>query len=109
MKKQTWKMHFYKGVPCRWDGESYDKECDNYEFEADLFIAGYERGCSSAVILLVHYADRNKDRDEITHYAVFMSDITSIVRHMTHGRIKGTFVWVKKGANYGIQLKEKDE
>lgn len=26
MKKQTWKMHFYKGVPCTWEHEPYDEE-----------------------------------------------------------------------------------
>lgn len=30
MRKQSWKMHFYKGVPCRWDGDRYDEERENY-------------------------------------------------------------------------------
>ena len=36
MKKQTWKMHFNKGVPCTWEYEPYDEERENYTFEADL-------------------------------------------------------------------------
>ena len=43
MKKQTWKMHFLHGVPCKWDGDAYNEERENYVFEADLYIAGYER------------------------------------------------------------------
>lgn len=52
MKKQTWKMHFYKGVPCTWEHEPYDEERENYTFEADLYIKNYGGGYSSAVIYL---------------------------------------------------------
>ena len=44
MKKQTWKMHFYKGVPCTWEHEPYDEERENYTFEADLYIKNYGGG-----------------------------------------------------------------
>lgn len=105
MKKQTWKMHFNKGVPCKWDGDIYDEEKDNYVFKADLYIAGYERGCSSAVMLLVPYRDKDKDRwSRKFHYRVFMSDIEDIVKEMVKGRIKGTFTFVKKGSDYGLKL-----
>ena len=113
MKKQTWKMHFNKGVPCRNDWDPYDKESDDNEFEEDLFFTGYERivYTSEAVMVLMPYADRNKRcYNKKTHYTVFMRDTVSIIKHMIHGRIKGTFVWVKDdGGNYGIQLKEKAE
>ena len=33
-----------------------------------------------------------------------MSDIEGLVKEMIKGRIKGSFTWVKKGANYGLQL-----
>lgn len=33
-----------------------------------------------------------------------MSDIEDIVKEMVKGRIKGSFTWVKKGVNYGLQL-----
>ena len=33
-----------------------------------------------------------------------MSDTEDIIKKMVKGRIKGSFTWVKKGANYGIQL-----
>lgn len=110
MKKQTWKIHFNKGVPCKWDGDVHDEERDNYVFECDLYIAGYSRGCSSAVMLLVPY--KNKDKDYFSQkivYQVFMSDIKDIVKEMIKGRIKGSFTWTKKGANYGLKLVEKKE
>ena len=98
-------MHFFKGVPCKWDGDIYDEERDNYVFEADLYIAGYSRGCSSAVMLLVpyEYKENNYFAQKIK-YQVFMSDIESVVKEMIKGRIKGSFTWVKKGTNYGLQL-----
>lgn len=106
--KEKWKMHFNKGVPCTWDGGNYDEERENYEFEADLYIAGYSRGCSSAVMLLVPYKDRGKRIYDVkVKYQVFMSDIEDIVKEMVKGRIKATFTWVKKGANYGLKLVEK--
>lgn len=60
MKKQTWKMHFYKGVPCTWEHEPYDEERENYTFEADLYIKNYGGGYSSAVIYLCPWQERNK-------------------------------------------------
>ena len=81
------------------------EERDNYIFEADLYISGYERGRSSAVMLLVPFKDKNKDFfSHKFHYRVFMSDIEDIVKGMVRGRIKGSFTWVKKGSDYGIQL-----
>lgn len=53
-------MHFYKGVPCTWEYEPYDEERENYTFEADLYIKDYGRGCSSAVIYLCPWQERNK-------------------------------------------------
>lgn len=105
--KQRWKMHFNKGVPCRWEYDPYDEERDNYTFEADLYIAGYERGCSSAVLILVPYEDKDKDYwDQKMKYPVFMSDTYDIIKEMIKGRIKGTFTWTKKGENYGIKKGE---
>lgn len=104
MKKQTWKMHFLNGVPCKWDGDKYDEERDNYVFEADLYIFGYERGCSSAVLLLVPYEDKDKSYYDAFKYQVFLSDSKDIIKQMVNGRIKANFTWAKKGANYGIKL-----
>lgn len=101
-------MHFKDGMPCTWDLAQYDEERDVEPFEADLYIAGYGRGCSSAVFYLVNYADRKKElnvyRPEIMYYQVFMSDMPAIIRQMNKGRIKGTFIFTKKGANYGLKL-----
>lgn len=105
MGKQNWKMHFYKGKPCIWEHDKYDEERENYIFEVDLYIGGYMRGCSSAVMLLVPYKDRNKDYLSLTtKYQVFMSDIEDIIKEMIKGRIKASFTWVKKGSNYGLKL-----
>ena len=74
-------------------------------FQIDLYIAGYERGRSSAVLILVPYEDKDKGwREQKVRYQVFMSDTEDIIKKMVKGRIKGSFTWVKKGANYGIQL-----
>ena len=40
----------------------------------------------------------------LSHLRIFMSDIEDIVKGMVRGRIKGSFTWVKKGSDYGIQL-----
>lgn len=105
MKKQTWKMHFYKGVPCTWEYEPYDEERENYTFEADLYIKDYGRGCSSAVIYLCPWQERNKTFWDLSiKYQVFMSDSIDMIQNAVKGRIKGTFTWAKKGSNYGLQL-----
>lgn len=100
-------MHFLNGLPCTWDGDKFDEEREVEPFEADLYFCGYSRGRSSAVIILRPYEDRNKKwtyHPQPLHYQVFMSDIGDVVKNMTKGRIKGKFIFVKKGANYGIQL-----
>lgn len=105
MKKQTWKMHFYKGVPCTWEYEPYDEERENYTFEADLYIKNYGGGYSSAVIFLCPWQERNKGFWHLkVNYQVFMSDAIDMIQNAVKGRIKGTFTWVKEGSNYGIKL-----
>ena len=102
MKKQSWKMRFQNGIPCAWDGDFYDEERDNYEFEADLLLYGYGRGRSSAVILFIPYNESSKKNPII--YRVFLSDSIEILNHTVNGRIKGVFTWTKKGANFGLKL-----
>lgn len=107
MKKQTWKMRFNGGKPCTWDGDFYDEERDNYEFEADLLIYGFDRGRSSAVITFIPYENREKDpriHKPFIIYRVFLSDSIEILKHTVNGRIKGIFTWIKKGANFGLKL-----
>lgn len=103
--KQSWKMHFYKGKPCTWEHDPYDEERENYVFTADLYIGGYERGCSSSVMILIPYKDKDKERwDRKTKYQVFMSDIEDIIKEMVKGRVQGSFTWAKKGSNYGLKI-----
>lgn len=103
--KQSWKMHFYKGNPCTWEGDPYDEERDNYVFDADLYIRGTSRGCSSAVMILVPFEKKDQPyvRGDI-QYQVFMSDVKDIVEEMVKGRVQGKFTWAKKGSNYGLRI-----
>lgn len=105
---KKWKMRFNKGIPCMWDGDEYDEEREVVPFEADLYVYGYSRGRSSAVMIFVNYEDRNKHltfyNPKTVYYQVFMSDLTWIMKNVNKGRVKGTFSFVKKGSNYGIEL-----
>ena len=71
---------------------------DNKPFNASLCYDGYGRGRSSAVI---YFKDMKG-----TRYSVFMSDFDKIAPLMVGGVIEGTFEFVKKGSNYGLQLME---
>lgn len=104
--KKSWKVYFKQGVPCKWDGDRHDEERENFEFEADLTVHAFWRGCSSAVMILVPAKDADKTQDNTTdlHYQVFMSDCTEVIQYMVNGRVKGIWTFVKKGANFGIKL-----
>ena len=113
MVNKSWKMHFYKGCPCDWEGNSFDEEVDaNKTYNLDLTFLSYSRGCSSAVLIYVP-TDKLKEYKDGSygklHYNVFMSDVEYIILNSIKGRIKGTFRFVKKGQNYGLQLIEKEE
>jgi len=113
MAKKNWKMHFYKGSPCDWDGDEFDKEVDaNKTYNLDLTFYSYSRGCSSAVIIFVPTDKMDLYEDgyyKKLHYNVFLSDLETIIKNCIKGRIKGTFRFVKKGQNYGLQLIEKEK
>ncbi len=107
-------MHFYKGQPCCWDGDEYDEERDaNDTYNLDITYAAYQRGCSSVLLVFVPtigISNINNINDYTgVHYYVFPSDLKAIMFNSTKGRIKGSFRFVKKGANYGLQLIKKDE
>ena len=110
--KKNWKMHFLEGKPCQWEYEQYDEERDaNLEYELDISFAGYSRGCSSALLIFVptkQLKSYKKNSYNKFHYNVFMSDSEDIINHCVNGRIKGTFSFVKKGQNYGLQLIESE-
>lgn len=71
---------------------------DNAPFEATLSYDGYSRGRSAA------YFDF-KDQNGKT-VVVFMKDFEAMVPHMSKGAVAGTFVFTKRGMNYGCQLVE---
>ena len=110
--KKNWEMHFMNGNPCSWEGDSFDEERDaNLKYELDISFAGYSRGCSSALLIFVPTKQLKSYKENSYnkfHYNVFMSDAEDIINHCVNGRIIGTFCFVKKGQNYGLQLVESE-
>ena len=107
MKKQTWKMRFYDGIPCYWEGDVYNEERDNYEFEADLLLRDYCWSKSSVEIIFIPYENREKDPSTYQPYIiykVFLGDSIEIFKHTVNGRIKGIFTWTKERKNFGLKL-----
>ena len=69
---------------------------DNIPFTDTLTYVNYYRGRSAAGIML-----ENKE-GRIFH--VFMSDFHEMMPFIVHGKITDTFIYCKKGKNYGLQL-----
>lgn len=89
-----------------WDSTSLDPKrrtgllqpvmIDNVPFYAVMTYVGYYRGRSAAGM-------RIEDEFGIP-YTVFLTDFDAIIRRMTHGKIKDTFIYCKRGRSYGIKL-----
>ena len=119
-KKKIWKMRFLKGSPCTWQGEPYDEERDADEvYTLDITAVGYTRGCSSFLEVFVptdrydaYMKNEEADWDDKDHtfscpeYKVFASDLTDIIMHAMHGRVKDRFKYIKCGTGYGLRLLE---
>ena len=71
---------------------------DNIPWKDTLKYEGYYRGCSAAGGYF-----RN-DRGQI--FTVFMTDLDSFIPKMVNGSITGTFIYCKRGKNYGVTLYE---
>lgn len=69
---------------------------DNYEFEDKMTLTDIVRGRSAA-----NFVVTGKDK---RRYIMFMKDLFEACKQGTvsKGNIKGTFCFVKRGANYGI-------
>lgn len=71
---------------------------DNIPWKDTLRYEGYYRGRSAA-----GFTFRN-DKGQI--FSVFMKDIESFIPKMVNGNISGTFIYCKRGKNYGVTLYE---
>lgn len=69
---------------------------DNTPFTDTLTYVNYYRGRSAAGIMF-----ENKE-GRVFH--VFMSDFHEMVPLLSNGKITNTFIYCKKGKNYGLQL-----
>jgi len=94
----NWKLHLNKGKVQWYQGDSYDEEKDNYEWEDTISYVGYGRGRSSCVIYF--WSETN-----LQNMQMFMTDFDDIAIKLDHGKLQGTFTFCKRGANYGIKLK----
>lgn len=68
----------------------------NAPFEDVLTYKGYARGRSAAYLEF--------ERQRGTTVGVFLSDFDKIAPLMVRGRIEGTFIFAKKGQNFGCKL-----
>jgi hypothetical protein len=72
---------------------------DNLPFEATLKIVSLERGRSAARFWF-------QDIDTGTYYPFFGQTLVDMLERTVadHGVVEGTWIAVKKGSNYGIEL-----
>lgn len=68
-------------------------------FESELEIVDYERGRSAARFIA-------KDAESGIRYPVFLTDMMALIPHIVNGKVRGTWEAKKRGANYGIRLRE---
>ena len=97
MSKTNWKLHLKEGNIRWYSGDTYDKECDNYEFTTTLTYYGYCRGCSACNIMF-----RSPDFKQTLY--MFMTDFDEVVDRLINGKLSGTFTFCKRGMNYGIKM-----
>jgi hypothetical protein len=71
---------------------------DNVPFEAKLTYAGFSRGRSAAYL---DFTDQNGKA-----ITFFLKDFEKVIPHLIGGAVTGTFIFTKRGTNYGCQLIE---
>jgi len=74
---------------------------DNEPFEDILTFKTYSRGRSAARLVFLSKALK-------CNVEMFLGDFSSIVPLLQKGKLSGTFKFVKKGQNFGIQRIEVD-
>ena len=71
---------------------------DNTPFVDTLTCEGFSRGRSAAYFRF--------SRQDGKRVCMFLKELESALPHMAGGKLSGTFQFIKRGQNYGIQLKE---
>lgn len=71
---------------------------DNVPFQAKLTYAGFSRGRSAAYL---DFTDQNGKA-----ITFFLKDFEKVIPHLIGGAVTGTFIFTKRGTNYGCQLIE---
>lgn len=71
---------------------------DVYTFSEEMSITGYSRGRSSAQFILIDSKGKT--------YRMFLSDTFDMLSRadISKGKVSGSWTFVKKGANYGLQF-----
>lgn len=68
----------------------------NTPFQDTLTFKGFERGRSAAYF---HF-----ERESGKQVCVFLKEMEDIIPQMVHGKVTGTFQFIKRGQNYGCAL-----
>ena len=68
----------------------------NTPFQDELKFTGFTRGRSAAGATFTNAAGQN--------FYMFLTDLTSAVPLLEKGVLKGTFLYVKRGTSFGVQL-----
>lgn len=72
------------------------KLVDNTPFQDELKFVGFSRGRSAA--------GANFTNEKGQKFYMFLTDFTTAVPALQNGVLKGTFMYVKRGRNYGVQM-----
>lgn len=85
------------------DGDKYVRWEDNHVFTTTLTFTRWQRGRSAAHALMT----RDDNGQEVV---VFLTDFTDMLQHMVRGRVASrSFTYTKRGANYGVRLKDDEK
>lgn len=102
---ESWRYEGNERIPQGWHMTSYPQGMvewrDNEPFKATLVLTGQSRGRSSALFLWTSEVARTK-------YPMFLSSMVDLLENsdILKGRVTGTWIAVKRGANYGIERYE---
>lgn len=109
-EKKQLLIPYRKSHPVWWCYEGHDEERENIPFKETFKIIYFSRGCSSAKMHLRRVKDVKKYDEGLTSkvhdYEVFLIDSIAVINSAVNGIVSGTWVFVKRGQNYGIKLIE---
>lgn len=101
--EQRWRYDGNERVDLGWHMASYPmgnvEWRPNTPFDATLRLVGNSRGRSSSVFTWVDIVTG-------TEYPMFNSGLVELIQssEIRYGKLRGTWIAVKRGANYGIEL-----